>query len=30
MRGKNCEWVKIKEFSDRGAKNLVGNVKAFK
>ena len=30
MRGKNCEWVEIKEFSNRGTKNLVGNVKAFR
>ena len=30
MREKNCEWVEIKEFSNRGTKNLVGNVKAFR
>ena len=30
IRRKNCEWVKINEFSGRRAENLVGNVKAFK
>lgn len=30
MSKKNCEKLKSRNFSGRGAENLVGNVKAFK